>query len=147
MSRFLLLVSMFLGSIASGVASLPPPSCTERCQYFDQFHGVCLYKTKCASMGHCSLETQCEYWDKFNGNCDSEKTDLVCSTYSPSQPQLTCSASCQYWDRFHEECDYKTSCNLQITGPGQACIQATSCERWDRFNEQCISEMTQRFCN
>ncbi len=147
MKRLLSLIAAGLFSISASAFSLPPPICTERCQHFDSFNGVCLYKTKCATMGHCSLQTQCEFWDKFNGECNSEKTDYVCSTYSPNQPQLNCSSRCQYWDSFNRECDYKTVCNLQLTGPSRACMQSVSCERWDDFNDVCLSESVQQICN
>jgi len=57
-----------------------PPACTAKCQKFDSFHGVCLYKTKCeyTQNQRCVTYTACERWDDFHEKCLTEISQLTC---------------------------------------------------------------------
>ncbi len=60
---------------------LPAPGCEEKCQYFDDFSGECLYRTKCQFQQAFTLFTACEQWDDFFNKCLSEAVTWSVNIY------------------------------------------------------------------
>lgn len=142
--RFMKLsLSAFLIGCFFNLAAFAQLSCTETCQYFDNFNKVCNYKTSCHFVSeNCVTAVRCSQWDNFNRTCLYESKTTQCHTPNPYIPAPSCEINCQYWDNFNHTCLYETEC--EYIAPN--CVASTRCEKWDNFNSFCMAAQKTYFC-
>jgi len=107
-------------------------TCTESCQYWDDFDRVCDYATRCEVSPGLLRYRYCDRFDSFERKCISESTKVSPHKINPYAALPSCTESCQYFDDFTGQCMYRTKCEYS-----SSILKHTECEKWDSFDQKC----------